>query len=548
MSRRQSKLDSLSKEGRQELIRKLYNAQRKRCYVCNKDINLSVHKVDIDHIKALDKDGPDDESNWGLTHDRCNRSKGTRDLQLQRILYEFRSHVEKYTKNSGTLTLNEALQELTPERQEVGYKFQDNQIKISWTNERVPETETYSLLEEPGRPPAKSFLARIPFVCLFHDHEINPRSIIDLEPMIEEFYKGYIQLQPSLATLTTDGSEGKSKILVFDGQHKAAAQLYARRKRLFVRVFVDYNKNRLKETNFRAHTKLAQVHFPQLINDRVGSDLFTEEFDKFRLSSNPKKDSEKTFFQKYLDKSLKSEYSGYFKNNLRYEVLTGKAGAEDNKLLSFTETVTSRAKKFPLSYDTLQKSFLQQMLFLRSSREPMDVTEKFRTLERENLIRIMNLFVDEILAKNRFDLNLGIFRLEERLANNPETIPDNHLRAYRICRQSAMTIWALEFKRAIAVLLNTKQKYTDSSWPQDRPLWVETSPQDWDQIRKMLCAIRDHKVWGERTNPDIVNALKSTRQKDWKEILLRGRLPGRQEECLPPLDQNFIFNSVQFGA
>jgi len=548
MANRRTKLDAFSKEDRRDLIERLYRNQTEKCYVCKKEINLAVHKVDIDHIKAIARGGPDDESNWGLTHDGCNRSKGTRDLQLQRILCEFRNHVEIHTKNGGTLTLNEALQELAPERQEVGYRIQGNQIKVSWTEGEKPDTETHYLLEEPGNPPAKSFLARIPFMCLFHDHEINPRSIVDLEPMIEEFYKGYVQLQPSLATLTTDGSDGKAKILVFDGQHKAAAQLYARRKRLFVRVFVDYNKNRLKETNFRAHTKLAQVHFPQLINDRVGSDLFVEEFDKFRLTSDLKKDSEKSFFRRYLDKSLKSEYMAYFKNNLRYEILTGKAGAEDNKLLSFTETVTSRAKKFPLSYDTLQKSFLQHMLFLKSAREPMELTEKLRKQERENLIRIMNMFVDEILANNRFDLDLGIYRLEERLANNPETIPDSHLRAYRICRQSAMTIWTLEFKRAIAILLNTKQKYTDSSWPEQRPLWVEISPQDWDQIRKMLCAARDHKVWGERINPDIVNALKSTRQKDWKEILLKGRLPGRQEECLPQLDQNFIFNSVQSGS
>lgn len=548
MANRKSKLDSLTKEERKELVARLHNAQKEKCYVCGKDMNLAVHKVDVDHIIALALDGPDDESNWGLTHDSCNRSKGARDLQLQRILYEFREHVKKHTYNGKSLTLNEALQELVSERQEVGYRVQNNQIKISWTNEGNPETETYYLLEEPGNPPACSFLARIPFTCLYHDGEINPRSIIDLEPMIEEFYKGYVQLQPSLATLTTEGCEGKGKILVFDGQHKAAAQLYARRRRLFVRVFVDYNKNKLKETNFRAHTKLAQVHFPQLINDRIGADLFVEEYDRFRLSANITRDSEMSFFRRHLGRSQNSEYKGYFRNYLRYEVLTGRAGAEDNKLLSFTETVTSRAKKFPLSYDTLQKSFLQHMLFLRPSREPMEVTEKFRKLERENLIRIMNMFVEEILANNRFDLNIGIFRLEERLANNPESIPDSHLRAYRICRQSAMTIWNLEFKRAIAVLLNTKQKYSDGSWPEARPLWVEISPQDWDQIRKMLCATRDHKVWGERTNPDIVNALKSTRQKDWKEILLQGRLPGRQEKCLPNLNQNFIFNSVQSGA
>lgn len=333
--------------------------------------------------------------------------------------------------------------------------------------------------------------------------------------------------------------------MVFDGQHKAAAQLYARRDKLFVRVFVGYDKNRLKETNYRAHTKLAQVHFPQLINDRVGSDLFTEEYQLYRTKVDTDRESEDSFFRRHLDKSQRKEFIAYFQNYLRYEVLTGKAGAEDNKILSFTETVTSKAKRYPLSYATLKRTLLQNMLFLRPSKESISESERWRILEKENLIRLMNLFVDNILANARFDLNKGIYRLEEKLADSPESIPDSHLRAYRICRLAAMAICTVELKRAIAVLLNTKQKYSNGAWSEDRPLWVEILPPDWEQINKMVCSIRDHKVWGERTNPDIVNVLGSTKQKDWKEILLKGRLPGRQEECLPRLDQNFIFNSTQ---
>jgi hypothetical protein len=67
--------------------------------------------------------------------------------------------------------------------------------------------------------------------------------------------------------------------------------------------------------------------------------------------------------------------------------------------------------------------------------------------------------------------------------------------------------------------------------------------EDWDQIRKMIRVVRDHKIWGERTSPEIVSAIALTRQKDWEEILLKGRLPGRQEQLLPPLDQNFIFKA-----
>lgn len=549
---RSSKLDSLAAEQREELVLRLHKAQNSLCYVDQEVINLQVHEVDIDHIVALARGGADDESNWALTHASCNRSKGTRDLQLQRILHEFRKHVQKYTTGNSqgkdrNFTLNEALQELCPNRQEIGAIIRDNQIEISWNQEGKPKSETYQLIVDSAIPPVRSFLAMVPFVCLHHDHDINPRSIVDLEPMIEEFYNGYPQLQPSLGTLTIAGTSGKASILVFDGQHKAAAQLYVRRDRLFVRVFVNYDREKLKETNYRAHTKLAQVHFPQLINDKVGADLFKEEFDRYLQDADLTKVTEDMFFVKHVPRIQRSEYRRYYGNYLRYEVLIGKAGSKQNMILDFTETVMPRSTRYPLSYDTLQKTMIDVMLFQKPAKETIEQTERFRQLERENLIRLLNIFVEEVLANGRFDVNLGVRRMEERLASDAQSVPDSHLRAYRICRKAAMMIWSKELKRAIQLLMNTKTRYTTASWSEKRPLWAQVMDEDWDQIRKMIRAIRDHKVWGERTNPDIVAAISSTKQKDWHDILLKGTLPGRKENLLPPLDQNFMFRSIAQG-
>jgi hypothetical protein len=167
------------------------------------------------------------------------------------------------------------------------------------------------------------------------------------------------------------------------------------------------------------------------------------------------------------------------------------------------------------------------------------------TIERENTIRLTNIFVEEVLSANRFDISKGIFQLEERLAQSPESVPDSHLRAYRLCRASALIVWSEELMRAIALLLNTLTKYEVGSWAQSRPFWATIDQPVWERIRKMIRVVRDHKIWGERTNTDIMQAITSTRQKDWREILLEGRLPGRQEQLLPKLDQNFIFQQSQ---
>src|SRR5437016_4639727 len=139
-SQRISKLDSLTKDEREELIERLHKAQNGLCYVCREAVNRQVHKTDVDHIIAYARSGQDDEANWALAHDSCNRSKGTRDLQLQRILHEFRTHVQKYTTGNTqaqnrNFTLNEAMQELQPDRQEIGASVSSDRIMVSWTQE-----------------------------------------------------------------------------------------------------------------------------------------------------------------------------------------------------------------------------------------------------------------------------------------------------------------------------------------------------------------------------------------------------------------------------
>jgi 5-methylcytosine-specific restriction endonuclease McrA len=77
-------LDNLNKGERQALINKLWTQQNHKCFICGKDIDLDLQPVDIDHIKPLVNNGKDDPSNFGITHDHCNRSKKDADLVIAR--------------------------------------------------------------------------------------------------------------------------------------------------------------------------------------------------------------------------------------------------------------------------------------------------------------------------------------------------------------------------------------------------------------------------------------------------------------------------------
>jgi hypothetical protein len=149
--------------------------------------------------------------------------------------------------------------------------------------------------------------------------------------------------------------------------------------------------------------------------------------------------------------------------------------------------------------------------------------------------------LEEILEK-KYDKEKGIFKIEQELKNTPDTIKDEHLRAYRMCRQASLSIWAKELKSAISSLLDTRSKYKDANWREISPLWADIDEQEWKRIRKMINVISQHKIWTEKVNQEIITAISSTKQSDWKEILLKGRLPGTAVAKYSPLNKNYIFD------
>jgi len=58
----------------------------------------------------------------------------------------------------------------------------------------------------------------------------------------------------------------------------------------------------------------------------------------------------------------------------------------------------------------------------------------------------------------------------------------------------------------------------------------------------MVNVIAQYKLWTEKLNRDIISVTSTTKQSDWKEILLKGKLPGTVESKYSPLDKNYIFD------
>jgi hypothetical protein len=529
MPRPHSKLDDLTSEQRDELIGRLNTRQVGKCFICGDEINLQLDEVDIDHIVPISPpfNGVDEDQNWAIAHASHNRSKGSKSLQLMRYIFQYRKQRDSRINQNKDFTVGDALANFYPTRQDLYAEIIGSEMQISYLGiDSISKKEKFQLMKDDN---LTSFVGMIPFNWMYHDNSVNPRSIADLEPMIEEFYNGHPQLQPSIAHMEITSPSQPSKIMLFDGQHKAAAQLFNNKERLLTRVFVNSDILLLKDTNFRAHTVVAQVHFPDIVEDKVGRDLFKQGFDVYVAQTDPDKGSEDGFIYS-LDNA--ADYREHLKRYIKYECLFDEG--QKHKILNYVETVWARSKKFPLVYDTLDKTFFRFFLYLQDSSENLTLSEKYRKIERQNISKLMSIFVEEIL-ENRFNPDIGIFKMEQKISDNPESVPNNHLAAYRICRAAPMVIWMDQLQKAVVLLLSGNPGYTNDEWADERPLWIDIPVQQWDRIRKMFKFVREHQVWIEKSNKEILDSISATRQSDWKEILTNGRLPGRAQALYSPL-------------
>jgi hypothetical protein len=104
-----------------------------------------------------------------------------------------------------------------------------------------------------------TFFASVPLEYLHHDDRINPRSIgSSIRGLIEEYLSKNPQLHVGLAWWAPQ-QDGAGPLKVFDGQHKAAAQILLGIKELPVRIFVEPDINVLLDANTNAGGKLHQV-------------------------------------------------------------------------------------------------------------------------------------------------------------------------------------------------------------------------------------------------------------------------------------------------
>jgi hypothetical protein len=525
-------LSALSPDQRQELEHRLWQAQQGTCFICEQKIDLVLHRnaIDIDHIEPISSRGKDDPSNFALTHSTCNRSKQASDLRVARVLARFNVIRDECQAHNRGPNLSDVLHKYGGAQYELTVLMDDDRCRFSF-----PELADNRVFESPVYRDDLSdldyFFAKIPIAYLFHDDRINPRAIGGrLSALVEEFFRKRPQLHISLAWISLDPSTHKGVVRVFDGQHKAAAQVLLGVTQLPVRVFLNPDIDLLLTANTNAGTTLRQVAFDKSVQRHLGSALYLDRVQRYQDDRNLPPD-----VFSFSEKDLVSHFKGESREMKRYildAVRDGITHHPDNRLKDFVD-FGGRGKEKPLSYSTVEKTFYSFFIYQDLLETPLDYRvdegDNPRDLERQQIMALMNIIAQEIYV-GKFDPGLGTYRIENRVQKG-EAIPEDHLRAYRLSKEEIMYTWL----KLVAQIV--KNYFIMFGHPIDEEkLFQYRFPEPlWERVQIFVRNLKQLPVW---INTQLSLSVFGGKQnyEYWQTIFETGKSPQNQQVLPAPIN------------
>lgn len=523
-------LAKLTTEEYNDLTQKLLSIQSNVCYICQDPIDQALHSTNIDHIVPLANKGKDIEENFAVTHESCNKSKLDANLKIARILHSLKKiQVSTYDGENRSASLKHVLSQYEGSKYDFRYSIENSTLKYSFSetgNNRIFEApifkdklskENYSFIE-------------VPIEYIYHDEIINPRGINNsISKLIKEFEKGNPQLHLSLARIDDN------KLKIFDGQHKAVAQVLLGVKKLMLRVFVEPDIDRLTETNTNAGSTLRQIAFDKSIMRQLNNTLYYERVKKYQEDHNLVDDNFSFSEQQLVDyfKGDNANIKKYIIDSIKHSITNHK----DNKLKDYID-FEGKAKDLPISYSAYDKTFLSMLINYKVILSTpinyrSDEGLNPRELEITQIVDLLNIIADEIYV-GKFLPEVGVYRIEQKiLSGKDQAITDNHLAAYRISKEEVLYNWLIYLKRAIENYFSNTGRIIDNSKIFQTPF----DEQLWKNIRNFMKNLKLLPLWKDKSMANTIFAGKKNYDY-WKTILDSGKSPDEAQVLAKPL--NFI--------
>lgn len=520
-------LDGLSADAKKNLSRKLWEIQNHICFICGQEIHLDVSNTNIDHIRPLANGGKDEPSNFAITHESCNKSKQDADLLVAQRLCQLNRIIKAAEGQKEVPSLKHVLMAHGGSKYTFRYTIEENQLVYSFDDVGITTIKRTEIFLDSLSHEKTDFIS-VPIEYIYHDETINPRGInSSINLLIKEFHKPNPQLHLSLARVE-DG-----KIKIFDGQHKAVAQIMLGVRNIVVRLFIEPDIDRLIETNTIAGSKLKQIAFDKAIVRQLHNTLYAERIRKYQVDHFLNED-DFSFSEQNLVDHFKGE-----RGNVKLYIINSQKNAitrtPENKLQSYIN-FEGRGTSLPLSYSTFEKTLLSTFVNAKTIlttpiNHRMDEGLNPRMLEKEQLVRLCNI-IAEVLLVGRFDDEIGTNKIENRIATGTDTtISDEHLIACRLFKEEIMYNWV----QYIKLLVKNHFAYTGEMYDEYNLFQQKLPEQLWENIAVFLENLSNLPIWKDRSMATTIFGGKNNYD-FWRTAFSTGKTPDGTSVLATPLN------------
>lgn len=465
----------------------------RRCFATGHFIpeNESVH---FDHIKAHTLGGPSDLDNIAPMCEYHNKSKGMLLLEDYRI----KLRLEEFFALGDRLTLRHLLGYMKEKGdfeffgESVYVEIDDKYIKLS--NHSFKDN---FYIQKCPRTGWKYFYGNLPIDIINSDDDdddmvgLQPRYLI-FDKVFEMYrhFQVYPVLQPSI------GRVAENKILLFDGQHKAAALLWGGRTSFECKIYIDPDVRVLNQANISAHDKFAQTRFFSSIMILKLGNLFGKDFEEYKNTEDLHVKSEKGFleFLEQKDASLtRAERNRRFRSYLYNSVLED----ENNKMKDFISVSNRSSKEQPITVDMLSKSIFSCFLYTEPVSDDMLSDKYKREEEFKNVQTLINYVYD-----------IGLCSWDPKAGPNDQ----NQIKLERIFSSKSIMAWSEIFRDSVCAKLDIHD-----SDEKAKPFYREISESDFSKIKVILERLISWQMWSSPKGGEIDTVIAGSKSaiKEW---------------------------------
>ncbi|MBW2021239.1 MAG: HNH endonuclease [Deltaproteobacteria bacterium] len=445
-----------------------------RCFIDGHPIE-SEDDIEFDHIVPVAAGGTTTLENLAPVCRRHNRQKGTM------VLSEYRDYLKlgSFFGDGSPKYLDDII---LAKGHKLGQllQYEVNSGKESVSLYFDAGKETFSLYTCPVTG-WQYFYALIPVQYLKNDRDLQPRPLRQQSMWgLYRHFQRNTQLAPSICRLDEDGT-----FLLFDGQHKAAAQIWAGRKAVECKVYIQPVAKLIKETNLEAHQSYRQMSFYSYELMRKYADICGEDWNEYAALEGRKSESGFVEFLVNVKKMSVTKAKSEVARAIHWRILNDPA----NKLGDFISEKT-RARRQPLTYYRIEKTIFRHLLSPIPNAAEFQSDGDLRGTEERNLIRLMSIIAEEGL-RDRW---------------NPERADALHQRTERIFSAGAIRAWVRILRDVLNAYL---QLYLKGPEEVQRVLYRELTDEQFHWITKFVRQVFAHPVWDapDTSDRDISKSL-----------------------------------------